>query len=149
VPAYLGKEFNEASPGLRFGLLLPIWTTRPDQEAEVTKRSEAKSREGDEVNDLLKKGMDFAIGQLRQRRSRPLPGLWDKNDFAARNAWKSIKGLNKGDQSRMRALAERQSWRKRFRQTVCFASKPAPPPDGLDSLLLSPAGRDDPGRGRR
>lgn len=109
VPAYLGKDFKDASPGMRFGLLLPIWTSRQDQEAEVNKRAEAKSREGDEVKELLRRGMDAAIQQLRQRHTRPLPGLWDKNDFAARSAWNNIKTLTKSDQARMKALADRQS----------------------------------------
>ncbi|HVO80971.1 MAG TPA: type III-B CRISPR module RAMP protein Cmr6 [Terriglobales bacterium] len=109
VPAYLGKDFADASPGMRFGLLLPIWTNRQDQEAEVNKRAQAKSREGDEVKDLLKQGMDVAIRQLRQRQSRPLPGLWDKNDFAARNAWSNIRALTKADQDRMKGILARQS----------------------------------------
>ena len=25
VPAYLGKDFSQASPGLRFGMYLPLW----------------------------------------------------------------------------------------------------------------------------
>jgi CRISPR-associated protein Cmr6 len=105
----LGKDFADASPGMRFGILLPIWTNRQDQEAEVNKRAQAKSREGDEVKDLLKQGMDVAIRQLRQRQSRPLPGLWDKNDFAARNAWSNIRALTKADQDRMKGILARQS----------------------------------------
>jgi len=108
VPAYLGRDFTNASPGLRFGLLLAIWTNRQDQEDEVNKRAQAKSWEGDEVRDLLRRGMDEAIRQLRQRPVRPLPGLWDKNDFAGRAAWSRIKALGKGDQTLMRQLAERQ-----------------------------------------
>ncbi len=109
VPSYLGLDFKEASPGLRFGLLLPIWTTRQDQEADVRKRAEAKSREGQEVAELLRQGMEVAIEQLRRRRVRPLPGLWDKNDFAARTAWTHIKALRKQDQALMASLAKRQS----------------------------------------
>jgi len=112
VPAYLGNDFKEASPGLRFGMLLPIWTERKDQEVEVKKRAEAKSREGEEIREILKRGMDHAIQKLcqrQQRQQRPLPGLWDKNDFAAREAWKNIKALTKADQERMKALADRQS----------------------------------------
>lgn len=110
LPGYLvGQDLSQASPGLRFGMYLPIWTTRQDQEAEVKKRAEARSREGDEVRNLLSQGMEAAIRQLRQRPQRPLPGLWDKNDFAARNAWNNIKKLTKEDHARMKALAERQS----------------------------------------
>ncbi len=109
VPAYLGREFNEASPGMRFGLLLPIWTDRRDQEREVNHRARAKSNEGDDVKALLKQGMDHAIRQLCQRSRRPLPGLWQKNDFAARDAWKEVKKLSSADRARMQALARRQA----------------------------------------
>jgi CRISPR-associated protein Cmr6 len=109
VPAYLGNDSSHASPGLRFGLLLPIWTDRRDQEREVNERADKKSREGAEVKGLLRQGMDHAIRELRQRQQHPLPGLWDKNDFAARNAWNNIKGLTKADRVRMNALADRQT----------------------------------------
>jgi|GEM_PF-2254702 len=46
VPSYLGQDFKGASPGMRFGLLLPIWTNRQDQEAEIKKRASAKSKQG-------------------------------------------------------------------------------------------------------
>ncbi len=108
VPAYLGKNFREASPGMRFGFLLPIWTTRSDQENEVNKRAEAKSREGDEVRQLRREGMDVAIRELCRRQRNPLPGLWDKNDFAARNAWKEITALTPADKMQMEALSARQ-----------------------------------------
>ena len=110
VPAYLGKDFKEASPGLRFGMYLPIWTERADQEADVKKRAEAKSREGAEVTELLqRRGMDAAIHELQNRQQKPLAGLWDKNDFAAKQAWKQIRMLNPGD----KALAERLLSRQR------------------------------------
>lgn len=130
VPSYLGRDFKDASPGLRFGLLLPIWTTRQDQEAEVRQRAEAKSREGQEVADLLRQGMEVAIEQLRRRRNRPLPGLWDKNDFAARWAWTHVKALTKQDQALMASLGKRQSG---LSQTVA--------PDGLlrlEALATAP-----------
>jgi len=109
VPEYLGHDFKSASPGQRFGMYLPIWTARADQEADVRKRAEAKSREGDEVSALLSKGMDAAIAALRQRDRKPLAGLWDKNDFASRQAWRGVCALNKGDIDRMKALVARQS----------------------------------------
>lgn len=34
VPKYLGRNFQEASPGLRFTIFLPIWTERADQESD-------------------------------------------------------------------------------------------------------------------
>ena len=109
VPDYLGTDFASASPGLRFGMYLPIWTARADQEADVRKRAEAKSREGDEVSALLGRGMDAAIAALRQRDRKPLAGLWDKNDFAARHAWREVCSLGKSDLERMKAMVVRQS----------------------------------------
>jgi CRISPR-associated protein Cmr6 len=109
LPKYLiDKDLSTASPGLRFGMYLPIWTSRLDQEADVKARAQAKSREGEEVKALLARGMDYAISQLRLREHRPLPGLWDKNDLASRTAWSSIASLTLADQARMRALLERQ-----------------------------------------
>lgn len=109
VPAYLGQDFRDASPGMRFGMYLPIWTTRTDQEDDVHKRAEAKSREGDEVRALLNRGMDHTIQTLRQRQQRPLSGLWDKNDFAAKEAWKKLTQLSKRDKDTMKELLGRQA----------------------------------------
>lgn len=110
VPRYLGKEFKDASPGMRFGMYLPIWTDRTDQEQEVRKRAEARSREGHELADMLRnQGMDATIRALCQRQHHPLPGLWDKNDFAARKAWERVVVLNKSDKEAMEALLDRQS----------------------------------------
>ena len=109
VPEYLGKDFKSASPGQRFGMYLPIWTARADQEADVRNRAEAKSREGDEVNALLSRGMDAASAALRQRDRKPLAGLWDKNDFASRQAWREVCAMSKADIDRMKALVARQS----------------------------------------
>jgi CRISPR-associated protein Cmr6 len=109
VPEYLGKNFKTASPAQRFGMYLPVWTARTDQEAEVRKRAEAKSREGDEAAALLASGMDTAIAALRHRERRPLAGLWDKNEFAARQAWQEVCALTKQDIASMQALAVRQA----------------------------------------
>lgn len=109
APNYLGRDFKEASPALRFGLLLPVWTTRRDQEVDLNKRAEAKSREGDEVRALLQRGMDHAIAQMRDRKPKPVAGLWDKNDFAAREAWKGVRELCTADIQRMKALGARQT----------------------------------------
>jgi len=108
VPAYLGNNFKDASPGMRFGMYLPIWTERADQEADVKKRAEAKSREGDEVQELLMRGMDHAIQQLRQRESKGLPSLWDKNDFAAKQSWKQVIALSRLDKNTVVGLLDRQ-----------------------------------------
>jgi CRISPR-associated protein Cmr6 len=109
VPEYLGKDFKTASPGQRFGFYLPIWTARADQEADVRKRAEAKSREGDEVAALLSRGMDTAIAALRTRDRKPLAGLWDKNDFAARHAWNEVCALSAADKQIGKAMAQRQN----------------------------------------
>ncbi|MDZ7295983.1 MAG: type III-B CRISPR module RAMP protein Cmr6 [candidate division KSB1 bacterium] len=109
VPAYLGNDVKDASPALRFGLLLPIWTARADQEQEVRKRAQAKSAEGQEIDDMLKRqGMEATIQELRNRQNHPLPALWDKNDFAARAAWATVKTLTKRDKHQMNAVANRQ-----------------------------------------
>jgi CRISPR-associated protein Cmr6 len=110
VPAYLGDDFTNASPGLRFGLLLPIWTDRQDQEAEVRKRAEARSPEGQEVAEKLRReGMDATIRHLREPPRPRIAGLWEKNDFAARDAWKRIRAITVHDKKRMEALVRRQA----------------------------------------
>ena len=109
VPEYLGKDFKTASPGQRFGVYLPIWTARADQEADVHKRAEAKSREGDEAAALLSRGMEAAIAALRTRERKPLAGLWDKNDFAARQAWKEVCALSTADKQVGKAIFQRQN----------------------------------------
>ena len=110
VPSYLGQDFSSASPGLRFGMYLPIWTNRADQEHEVNSRASKKSREAFEVQDMLQaQGMNATIATLRQRERNPLPDLWDKNDFAARHAWEKVLRLTANDKATMRALAARQS----------------------------------------
>jgi CRISPR-associated protein Cmr6 len=109
VPTYLSKEFKDASPALRFGMYLPIWTARSDQEQEVRKRAQAKSAEGQEIAEMLaRQGMEATIRLLRARQRNPLPGLWDKNDFAARAAWANIKTLTNRDKDRMNAVMNRQ-----------------------------------------
>jgi CRISPR-associated protein Cmr6 len=110
VPAYLGNDFADASPGLRFGLLLPIWTDRRDQEADVNKRAAAKSPEGREVAEMLRReGMDATIRQLREPPRPRIAGRWEKNDFAARDAWKRIRAITVHDKKRMEALVRRQA----------------------------------------
>ena len=107
VPAYMGQEFKNTSPGMRFGMYLAIWTDRSDQEAQVKKRAEAQSREGQELRELLRRqGMDATIADLCGQKR--LPGLWEKNDHAARKAWDAIKKLSQADKALMQALAQRQ-----------------------------------------
>lgn len=110
VPAYLGRNFQNASPGLRFSILLPIWTSRADQENEVNKRAQARSKEGQELKSRLdqKESLDSIIADLVARKVNPIPDLWEKNDASAKAAWDQIAKLAPGDQERIRALVARQ-----------------------------------------
>ena len=110
APRYLLEQRTEtASPALRFGLLLPVWTTREDQKREVRKRAAAKSREGHEVKEMLDtQGMDVTIQSLRRRRPNPLPGIWDKNTSAARDVWREVTKLSEGHLRCMKQLSMRQ-----------------------------------------
>ncbi len=109
APAYLGCSPDDASPALRFGLLLSVWTSRADQEQQVGGWAKARSREGVEVSDLLRqKGMDQTIEELRSRGRRSLPGLWEKSDSGAREAWKQACALSHSAKECMRALRLRQ-----------------------------------------
>ena len=86
VPAYLGKDFLQASPGLRFGMYLPLWGV--------------DSRTGE----LLWTTHDInyrTTGTQREERRMP-----DQNKTAAlRHATR----LNASDLSMMAALGQRQS----------------------------------------
>ena len=86
VPAYLGKDFSQASPGLRFGMFLPLWGV--------------DSRSGE----LLWTTSDVKYeARGPQREIRALP---DQNKTGAlRDATK----LNKSDLATMAALGQRQS----------------------------------------
>ncbi len=107
VPEYLGQDFKEASPGMRFGMLLPIWAARADQEARVKAAANRRSREATELRRILDaQGMDAAIARMRQR-ERSFPGLWGKDDNGARKVWKHVCRLGKGDQACMDALVAR------------------------------------------
>ena len=109
VPEYLGSDFCSASPALRFGMYLPIWTERADQEREVRERAKRRSREGEELNHILgsPRGMDGAIEYLVQRKN--LPDLWDKNDSGSRDSWKKVIEFTNDDRTRMKALADREA----------------------------------------
>ncbi|TXF11475.1 type III-B CRISPR module RAMP protein Cmr6 [Pelomicrobium methylotrophicum] len=107
VPAYLGQHFEEASPGMRFGMYLPIWTDRSDQEREVREASRKKSPEANQLRDILgRNGMDAAIVHMKGRRN--FAGLWEKNTHAAKKAWGEVAQLNAGDFERGKALVQRQ-----------------------------------------
>ncbi len=110
VPAYLGQDFKTASPGLRFGYYLPVWTSRAEQEKAVRQRAGGKSPQAREVNRHLREhGMDATIAWLKERQRNPLEGLWSKNRFAAGHAWKDICTLTVADARAMEALNARQA----------------------------------------
>lgn len=109
VPSYLGQDFKDASLGMRFGMYLPVWTNRADQEGEIKERAERKSREAEELRDYLKHhGMDRTIVTWTGRDRNPLPRLWEKNDHASRQAWREVARLGRRDLELMRSLLGRQ-----------------------------------------
>ena len=108
IPAYMGKDFRSASPGLRFTYFLDIWTERKDQEVEVRKEANKKSEEARELKRILSQvGIDAAIDHMQGRRN--FPGLWEKNDFASREIWQKIVELNDDDRGRLAGLRSRQT----------------------------------------
>ncbi len=86
VPAYLGKDFSQASPGLRFGMFLPLWG--------VDSRSGELLWTTSDVNYRV-------AGQ--QREERPFKDI--NKTAALRNALK----LNPSDLAAMAAFGQRQS----------------------------------------
>lgn len=106
---YLGQDFKDASPGMRFSIYLPIWTERDDQENQIHKMAKAKSEQGNRLQGILhRQGMDAAIAHALAERGR-FPKLWEKNSHGAKEAWDKVKRLSKNDQKCMKALADRQS----------------------------------------
>lgn len=113
APRYLTEgadAMSSSSPAIRFGFLLPVWTTRQDQERDVRQRANRQSREGREVKEKLRyDGMDATIRWLMSRDRNRLSGLWDKNTSAARQAWKSIAVINQEHARCVRGLVDRQA----------------------------------------
>ncbi len=86
VPNYLGQDFSSASPGLRFGMYLPLWG--------INRRT----------HELLwsTSDIDYAVrGQAREERQIKV----ENKTFALQQACR----LTKSDKSTMIALAQRQS----------------------------------------
>jgi CRISPR-associated protein Cmr6 len=106
VPSYLGKDFKEASPALRFGMFLPFWTDRQDQEAHIRDRASKRSPEAGRYQTLLEQGVDTAINRLANEKN--FPQLWCKTSTFGQDAWKKIRALTEPDIQRMKALAQRQ-----------------------------------------
>ncbi|MEJ5369567.1 MAG: type III-B CRISPR module RAMP protein Cmr6 [Bryobacteraceae bacterium] len=137
VPKYLPvAQFQNASPALRFGLLLSVWTDRRDQEKEVLDRASRRSREAEQLKQRLgpnNRNLAQAIDEMV--RDEKLPALWEKNDQAAREAWGKVAALTEGDLRLMRALADRQKSLAALRPAKqvwrCEATATAPFTTGL------------------
>lgn len=137
VPRYLPEnQFAKASPALRFGLLLSIWTDRRDQEKEVVDRANRRSRAAEQLRqELGPNNQRMAQVIDRMVRDQELPGLWKKNDHAGRQAWQEVATLSAQDKDLMQAITARQ---KRLaamqaKETVwqCEAEATAPFTTGL------------------
>lgn len=87
VPNYLGSTFEDASPGLRFGLYLPIWTGEEDRRDEEWQRAQSRSQSPSQKQTAT---------------------LWTRSDAGAKAAWRKITALTDRDRKTMAALAERQ-----------------------------------------
>jgi len=109
IPAYLAeRKLEQASPGMRFGMYLPIWARREDQERRVKEMAQKGSRESQELKRILDtRGMDEAIARMRER-EKSFPGVWGKDVEGAKGAWKRICALGGDDKDRIAALLERQ-----------------------------------------
>ena len=85
VPSYLGTDFSSASPGLRFGMYLPLWGV--------------DSRSGE----LL-----WTTHDLNYRETGNPPRERQFPDVNKASAWKDALELNNDDRKRLTALAARQ-----------------------------------------
>lgn len=109
IPHYIpGNEAEQASPALRFGLFLPVWTNREDQSREFTDRARKKSREAAEFARMRDEmGIEAAVEKLVVQGK--LPALWTKNDAGGRKAWCTVQQLTADDRRCMDGLIARQS----------------------------------------
>lgn len=88
VPDYLGTDFSQASPGLRFGMYLPIWGQRWE-----------KSNEGNAGNNLwrnitaLNKGDQALMKGLADREARLVASLANVETFDAIASAPFVTGL--------------------------------------------------------
>lgn len=137
VPKYLPEnQFAQASPALRFGLLLSIWTDRRDQEKEIADRASRRSREAEQLRqELGPNNQRMAQVIDRMVRNQDLPGLWEKNDHAGREAWQKVATLRVQDKQLMQAIAARQqrlaAMQARVTVWQCEAEATAPFTTGL------------------
>lgn len=85
VPAYLGADFSTASPGLRFGMYLPLWGV--------------DSRTGERL---------WTTHDANYRETGSPPRERRFEDVNKTSAWKSAVALNAADRERLNALVARQ-----------------------------------------
>lgn len=109
VPRYLPtSDFAKASPALRFGLLLSIWTDRSDQEQQVLDQAKKESEKAKQLRLALgpkNENLRAVTDQLIL--AGKIPALWTKNDHAGKDAWGLVRGLTQSDRIRMKALDRR------------------------------------------
>ncbi|GIU76982.1 MAG: hypothetical protein KatS3mg005_0220 [Bryobacteraceae bacterium] len=109
VPRYLrAADFSKASPALRFGLLLSIWTERSDQERQVKEEAERKSEKAKSLREELGRNYEnLPLVTDRLIQAGRIPALWTKNDHGSRQAWSRVCSLTREDKERMQALDRR------------------------------------------
>ena len=108
TPDYLGTDFRSASPALRFGMYLSVWTSREDQEREFKDRQQRKSGEAHDLRDSVKsEGFDAAL--QREVADGRIPQLWMKNESGGGPAWQNAAVLTPDDASCAKAFHDRQS----------------------------------------
>ncbi len=132
VPRHLpAADFLKASPALRFGLLLSIWTERFDQEKQVKDEAERRSKKAELLRkDLGQNYENLAAVTDRLIQERKIPALWTKNDHAGRQAWSLVCRLNVNDKARMQALGQRMRVLAHLMPTLQFW--------GCDAEAISP-----------
>ena len=108
VPKYLPhNEFQKASPALRFGMLLGIWTSREDQKEQLREMAGARSPQAETLQNMINQQGENTVLEYLINLGR-IPRLWEKNDFGAKRSWNDIKVLTSSDRDRIRAIAKRQ-----------------------------------------
>ena len=109
LPEYIARrDLTEASPGMRFGIYLPIWVERADQERYVREAARKRSPQAKELKGILEnQGMDAAIGHM-QRRQRSFPRLWNLDKRASHRIWREVTKLGEADLLCVEALVDRQ-----------------------------------------
>lgn len=112
IPLYLQQGLQGAapSPGLKFGLLLPLWNARADLDALVDSKAARGSEQALALRQTRdRQGRDAAVAELQQSRSSEGRfDEWTLTESAKRGAWDQVCSLSEGDLARMHALLRRQ-----------------------------------------